>query len=132
MTHRFEQAIALVDFRFGQRLQAGEAEIFHAIRGNDTTVDDRFTQGIVVDPIGAREIAGERARETIARAGRIVNIFEWVCRRAKEEVIPKEYGTVLPFFDDHVFWAHLQEQATRLDEAGLRSEERRVGKECRS
>ena len=42
--HYLEQIVPLFDFRLGERLESGETEIFHAIRGNHAAVNDGVAQ----------------------------------------------------------------------------------------
>ena len=90
---------AVVDFLHGEALDAFGRELSAAKTGEDSAVYHRAFDDVVVYRATTGKIPDEAAHEGIARAGRIENFFERICRSGENMFIVKQKRSVLAFFD---------------------------------
>src|SRR5437867_2238058 len=76
-----ELGAALAHGRRVERLEPPDAEVLAGERGDRAAVDDRATQGRLLEVAGPGQVADERAGEAVAGAGRILDRLERVARR---------------------------------------------------
>ncbi len=119
MAHRAEHLVTLGDGVGSEGAHPFEAETLDVETREDAAVDDGFAQQLEGDVASLRgEPASEAACEGVARAGRVVDVFERVGGAGEKPAVAKKQAAVFAFFDGDVFRAERTDGGTGFDEAG--------------
>ncbi len=117
-----------VDFFASQGAEAVHAEFFAAETSHDGAVDDSSAEvaaaevaGFEVEALG-REIAEESARETVACACGVENVFEKVARHDEEGIAAEEHRSVFSAFNDESMGANIEDLRSRFLQVGFARE----------
>src|SRR5579863_2230447 len=102
-----------IDLRGFQRAESLHAEAFAAEASHDGAVDDGAAKFTPADVIGLqieallRQVADEAAREAIAGAGGIEDVFKQVAGHDEQGVVPEQHGAKFAAFDHQRVRAHV-------------------------
>src|SRR5262245_23849008 len=99
--------------------QAVATELFDVVGSYDRAVDDGAAQRGLVDLVGLRQIPHEAAREAVAGASRVEDVFERIGGDGKEGVRCKQGGSVFAAFDHEQLWPPAQDFSRRADQVRL-------------
>src|SRR5580765_7541770 len=103
-----------IDFFTRERAEALHAEAFAAEASHDGPVNHRPAEHAAADVIAFQteavfgQVANESARETIARAGGIENVFEQVAGHDEIGVAAEQHGAVLAALDHQSMRSQVQ------------------------
>src|SRR5260370_10543084 len=120
-----------IDLCARERAEAFHAKSFAAEAAHDGPVNHGPAEHAAADMIALQaeamlgQVADEAARETVAGAGGIEDVFEQVSGHYKERVAPEQHGAILAALDHHGGRAHVQNLARGLAQVGLAREHAR-------
>ncbi len=101
MCQVFDFAVARFNFPRRQAQKAAQTEFFHRKTSHDRPIHSGAPQVGIRQVTGARQMAHESARKSVARAGGIVNFIEGISRYGENGFRAKERGAVLAALDHH-------------------------------
>src|SRR5437016_720567 len=94
------------DFGIFERLQAVQGEILDVEGGDDTSHDDGAADVGVVEIAGLGQPAHEAAREGVASARGVEDVFQGISRSVKNAFFGKEESTIFAALDNQNLRAH--------------------------
>src|SRR5215469_17182782 len=106
-------------FATSETAQALDAQLLDSKASEYGTINHCAAQRIMVDFLLPRQVAHESAGETVARARRIADFFERICRHRQNRVAMKEHCAVFAALNDDSFRAHAENPFGRTQQIVL-------------